>query len=296
MQTTVLRYVLEIARCGSIRRAADALNIAASALSRHVAALEHEYGTPLFERHARGLRLTEAGEVFAAGARRTLQEADRIRDGIDDLRGLKRGTVRLHVVEGVVKPLLLPVLAEIGRRHPGIASEITVTGTEDILAALAAETTDIGLAFNPDPLPEVAVLRQSDHPVHVFIAPGHALAGRASVCLRDLSGLALGLPDASFGVRRLFDRTAARLGLSLEPNLTINSIEMAKAYAAAGMGLTVLPAFAALEECADGRLVAVPIGDDGLSHATLALCVRRGRRLSAAADHVAAAIAASAAW
>lgn len=286
MQTTVLRYFLAIARCRSIRRAAEELNIAASALSRHVAALEHEYGAPLIERHARGIRLTEAGEVFAAGARRTLREVERIRDGIDDLHGLKRGTVRLHVVEGVVKPLVLPVLAAIGRTHPGIACEIAVTGTEDILAALAEERTDIGLAFNPDPMPEVAVLSRAEHPVHAFVAPGHPLAGRASVGLGDLAGLALGLPDVSFGVRRLFDRTAARLGLSLPPALTINSIEMAKAYAAAGMGLTVLPAFAAAEECAAGQLVAVPLADEGLSRATLALCVHRDRRLSAAAAHV----------
>ena len=70
MQLSALRYFLETARLGSIRRAAEALYVAPSAVSRQIALLEQTFGMPLFERHAAGMRLTSAGEVFASLGRR----------------------------------------------------------------------------------------------------------------------------------------------------------------------------------------------------------------------------------
>src|SRR5690242_5543318 len=102
MQLSVLRYFLAVGRLGSIRQAADELHVAASAISRQIALLEDDYGTPLFERHAQGVRLTAAGEIFAQHARTTLREFERVRSDIDDVRGLKRGEVKLAVVEGVI--------------------------------------------------------------------------------------------------------------------------------------------------------------------------------------------------
>jgi DNA-binding transcriptional LysR family regulator len=259
MQTSVLRYFLEIARCQSIRQAAEELNIAASALSRHVSNLEYEFGVALFERHARGLRLTAAGEVFAVGARQTLRQIERIRSEIDDLRGLHRGHVTIYAVEGVVADFLLLVLANFSGTYPQITYDVVVTGTQDVIDALIEDRGDIGIAFNPQPYGEI---------------------GRSALTVKELCTQPLGLPDRSFGIRRLLDQTAAQQGISLKPSLTINSIEMAKAYARSGMGLTVLPAFAVVRECAAGELVAIRIRDAGLTSATVTLCTHRDRGLS----------------
>src|SRR5260370_42493995 len=128
IQTSVLRYFLEIARCQSIRQAAEELNVAASALSRHVSNLERELGVPLFERHARGLRLTAAGEVVAAGARRALRQIERIRSDVDDLRDLRRGHVSGYAVEGVVADFLLPLLSEFIRSYPASRTTSSLAG------------------------------------------------------------------------------------------------------------------------------------------------------------------------
>jgi DNA-binding transcriptional LysR family regulator len=77
MQFSALRYFLETARLGSIRRAAEVLYVAPSAVSRQIALLEQTYGMPLFERHAAGVRLTVAGEVFARQARATVRDFER---------------------------------------------------------------------------------------------------------------------------------------------------------------------------------------------------------------------------
>ena len=78
MQTNALRYFLEVARTGSLSKASERLFVAVSALSRQIAKLEDEIGTPLFERRPRGMVLSEAGRLLAAHARRSLLETERV--------------------------------------------------------------------------------------------------------------------------------------------------------------------------------------------------------------------------
>jgi DNA-binding transcriptional LysR family regulator len=286
IQTSVLRYFLEIARCQSIRQAAEELNVAASALSRHVSNLERELGVPLFERHARGLRLTAAGEVVAAGARRALRQIERISSDVDDLRDLRRGHVSVYAVEGVVADFLLPLLSEFIRSYPRVTYDIVVGGTQDVIEALVDDQADIGVAFNLQPNSAIDVVYEAEHPVYVVVAKGHPLADRRTLTLKELSLQPLGLPNRSFGIRQLLDRAAAQQGISLKPSVTVNSIEMTKAYVRTCRGLTVLPAFAVLRECGSGEMVAIRIRESTLTHATVALCIHRNRRLSAAGQRL----------
>ena len=102
---------------------------------------------------------------------------------------------------------------------------------------------------------------------------------------------ALGLPDRNFGVRRLLDEAMLREHIENRPFLQVNSIEMAKAFVRAGMGLTVLPEFAVRTEKKRGEFAAVPLHDArGSLCATLVLCTHRDRHLSAAARRVLSAL------
>ncbi len=85
----ILRYVDEVARTGSIRKAADQLNVTASAVNRRIMDLEEELGTPLFERRARGVRLTSAGEIFVHYLRSQHGEVERMKSQIEDLKGTR---------------------------------------------------------------------------------------------------------------------------------------------------------------------------------------------------------------
>ena len=102
MSLAQLRYFVEVARLGSIRIAAERLNVAPSAISRQIQNLEDTNGIPFFERHARGVVLTQAGQIFDEYARFVLQELDRTRSDINDLKQLRRGTIRVHSVDGIV--------------------------------------------------------------------------------------------------------------------------------------------------------------------------------------------------
>jgi DNA-binding transcriptional LysR family regulator len=102
----LLTYVDAVTRHGSIRKAADALSVASSALNRQILDLETDLGTALFERLPRGVRLTAAGEVFLAYARQAISELKAVESQVEQLRGLVRGQVGVAAVESVAGELL----------------------------------------------------------------------------------------------------------------------------------------------------------------------------------------------
>lgn len=93
--TRALNVVVEVARSGSIRRAVERLNIAPSALTRQIQDIEHELGTPLFERLSSGMRLNAAGELLVRHIKDQLADLERVRSQIADLTGVRRGHVTI---------------------------------------------------------------------------------------------------------------------------------------------------------------------------------------------------------
>jgi DNA-binding transcriptional LysR family regulator len=145
----ILRYVDEIARCGSIRKAAERLNVTASAMNRRVADLEDELGARLFERKPRGVRLTSAGELFVRYAREQATDMERVKSQIEDLKGLRRGTVRIACSQALAHEFLPAEIAAFRAAHPLVAFEVKVLDHERAIAALASYDTDLVLVFRP---------------------------------------------------------------------------------------------------------------------------------------------------
>ncbi|WP_426239485.1 LysR family transcriptional regulator [Pararhizobium sp. DWP1-1-3] len=96
LHSRVLRYIDEVARCGSIRAAGERLNVAPSAINKHILQLEEAIGEPLFERLPRGLRLTPAGEILVAHVRRTIKEFSQVEADIRDMKTLQSGDHYRH--------------------------------------------------------------------------------------------------------------------------------------------------------------------------------------------------------
>ena len=114
----IMRYVDEVARTGSIRKAADHLNVTSSAVNRRIMDLEEELGTLLFERRPRGVRLTAAGEVFVSYLREQNGDVDRMKSQIEDLKGMRRGTVRIACSQALALEFLPREIGEFRKRHP----------------------------------------------------------------------------------------------------------------------------------------------------------------------------------
>ncbi len=115
-----LQYIDEIARCGSIRKAAARLNVASSAINRQILALEEEFGAPLFERMPRGLKLTAAGELCIEHIREVLKTYERMEARIRGLKMPQAGKVTLVSTVGLAAGPLPEIIARFVAQHPRV--------------------------------------------------------------------------------------------------------------------------------------------------------------------------------
>jgi DNA-binding transcriptional LysR family regulator len=277
MQLSALRYFLETVRLGSIRRAAETLYVAPSAVSRQIALLEQMFGMPLFERHSAGMRLTSAGEVFARQARATLRDFDRLHSEIDDLQKLRRGSVRIFSVAATVASVVYRAMAEFAREYPGITYEVQVTGGIRAIAALAAEECDIAISFEPPPHRDVEEVQSLRDPIFAVMHPAHPLASRAKVTLRDLAKHPVALLNDTHATRTLMDRALALEGLTLQTVLTVNEIGLALAFARSKLAITFAPSHVAHTDVDAGLLKAVLIDYPTLLSTRFVLCRHKSR-------------------
>jgi DNA-binding transcriptional LysR family regulator len=262
-----LRYFNEVAKVGSIRKAADRLHVAPSAVSRQIAQLEHEVDAVLFERSNRGVQLTAAGEVLARQGHRIFRDLDRARAGIDELRGLRRGEVSIWVIEGVVSGLLPDILANFHHRFPAVTFKVQTASTDRIIEALLEDEADIGVTFNFIPRAEIETVAEYIEPVSCLVAPTHEYADRASLTLEKICKQSLALPEHSFGLRQFFDRAAAERRLKPNVFMTTNSLELTKTMAATGQVVAFMPALTVIRELSMGSLRAIPIDNPGFAAA-----------------------------
>ena len=277
MQFSALRYILETARLGSIRRAAEKLYVSPSAVSRQIALLEQRFGMPLFERHADGVRFTPAGEAFARQAHATVRDFERLHSEIDDLQKLRRGTVRIYTVEGTVISVVYRAIAEFAREYPGITYEVQVMGGIRAMAALAAEECDIAISFEPPPHREVEEVQSLRDPIVAIMHPAHPLASRAKVTLLDLSRHPMAVLDETHATRTLVDRALAAEGLGLRTMLTVNQIGLAAAFARSNQAITFAPSHVVDTDIKAGLLKTALIDHPTLLATRFVLCRHRSR-------------------
>jgi DNA-binding transcriptional LysR family regulator len=278
---TIFSYVDAVAHHGSIRKAAEALHIASSALNRRILDLEEEVGSPLFERLPRGVRATAAGELFLAYVRRSLKELRLLEAQIDGLRGLSRGGVRIAVAESVTGRMLPDAIAEYHRLHPQIAFSVTVDGPKALLDSLLRDKVDLILTHELSDEAEVTVMAQVPQPLCVLVSPEHPLASRNALRLRECVAYPIAMPDETLAARALMDSALQHASIRFEPALVSNSIEMTKVFARTSQGVCF--SFRIGDKPDVSGMVTIPLADPELTEARLSLACRRGRVLPVAA-------------
>jgi DNA-binding transcriptional LysR family regulator len=222
----ILNYVDEVARTGSFRKAAERLNVTASAVNRRIADIESELGTLLFDRKPRGVRLTAAGEVFVHYLRGQNGEVERMKSQIEDLKGLRRGTVRIACSQALALDFLPRRIAEFRKGHPFVSFDLKVADHDWAMAALAAYEVDLVLVFRPRFLAGFQPLMTLEQQLVAVMAKDHPLAGKKMVRLSDCAAYPVALPDRSIGGRQLLDEFSARTGLTFKLAAESNSFEM----------------------------------------------------------------------
>ncbi|RJL33602.1 LysR family transcriptional regulator [Bailinhaonella thermotolerans] len=240
MELTALRQFLVVARLEHLSRAADELRVAQPSLSRTIARLESELGTPLFERSGR-LRLNDAGRLFRDHVERSLGELEAGRRAIAESAREGLGTVRLASETFLT---LTGPLAAYKRAHPAAEIALHWSPAEDMARRLRAQDVDLCVASQPIRGDGLESARLFDEPVGLAVPLDHPLAGRTSVSVDELADQPFVTAREGHWARRLLDRLFAARGLT--PKIVCESDEHSAIaeLIGAGLGVGLVPAFA----------------------------------------------------
>lgn len=262
LHSQLLRYLDEVARAGSIRKASAKLNIASSSINRQILALEEELGSPIFHRLHRKLRLTSTGEMLIGHVRRTLKDLGRTIGQIEDLKGIRRGEVTVALIGGLASSLIIRVCSKFREEYPMVKLVFRRYDGDKIISAVTSGECDLGLSFLLPDDPNLTVIAAIDCYVGAVVPAGHPLAKRASVRISDCVGYPMILPDETMMVRGIMNSVFNRLKLQVYPEMESNSIEMVRGFVASGQGISFLNQININDERAQGTIIFLPIVDN----------------------------------
>ena len=276
-----LRYLVEAATLGSMRAASDKLDVAVSSISRQISQLEADIGLPLIERGRRAIKLTEAGELALRYYRESVAQREALESSLHALRGLRSGRVELAVGEGFVSALST-LLQTFLARHAGVELAVRMASTLEVIRQVDEDEAHIGLVFHVPPAPKINVRFSLAQPIKLIVHPRHPLAKETSVSLRQLGAHKLCLPDPSFRIRQIIAMAEAREGVSLNSDITTNSLHLLREMVRSGNYATLMPEIGAIVELSRQQLVSVPTTSIGLQDTSINLISRLGRTLPTA--------------
>lgn len=282
LHARMLTYLDEVVRCGSIRQAAERLNIAASSINRQILALEEEYGAPLFERMHRRLRLTAVGELVITHVRQTLSDHSRLQSRIAELHGRRRGVVRIATMAGIATAVLPPVIDGLQRRHPFIKLVVQALSLPGAVDALQSGAADIGFAFNLPDDPKLRLAASAQMQIGIGVAPQHPLAAKQAVHLSECVGFPMVLPHHSLTIGKIVAEAFEKSSIATDLAVESNSIDMLKELVVRGDWITVFNQVDAEPERGRGDLVFLPLLDEHIGRHVLKLMHRARSPLDAA--------------
>ena len=297
MHTSALRYFKAVAEEGSIRRAAERVNVSASAVNRQILKLEDYFGTPLFERRRDGLLLTEDGRLVLDHVQGTLHDFEHLKGAIDSRRGVISGTVTILTLDSLAVHFLPEALSVFSSQNPEVGIRVVTGDPIETVRRVIQGSADLGLTFQLYfPVRKgLQTIRHIPSPMHAIMTPGHELAGRRTVTLDECAKYPLIFHDDSGSMRLFLGEDMQAFKHSKRPAFTSNTIGFTKALLARGAGIAFYTRLGFVEELATGELVAVPFRGKPLADLRLAL-VRSSERsptvaVQAAAEHLKAALA-----
>ena len=264
LQDTALRYFHEVVQCGSVSLASQRLHVAMSAISRQIASLEAQLGTPLFERHARGMVPTAAGNILAQHARRISLEAEQAVEAIHALQSLRSGAVRIATSDAFANELVPRVCTEFQQHYPGVRFEVLVRATPQVSREVLMGDAEIGLCFSLAPAKDIRVVHRQSAPVVAVLPPGHPLARKRKISLAELTRYPLALQTAETAVRQVIDMACARQELALDPVLVSNHAKTLLKYVQYSGGVSVSSEVSVRHLVERGELVVKPLSDAGM--------------------------------
>jgi molybdate transport repressor ModE-like protein len=256
-----LALLAEVARQGSISAAAKAGGYTPSAVSQQIGKLEREAGQPLLERHARGITLTDGGRALIARADRIGREIRAARAELDEIAGLRSGSVRLGSFPTASASLLPLAVKGFGTEHPGITISVRSALRSELIEMLQGRDVELALLWDYDwdrvEDDALDLLPLLDDPTALLVAADHRLARRVTVPLEELARESWVTRADNHPLLEVLRRVTGRAGLEPRISFEAHDYHEVQAMVAVGLGVALAPRTALTNLRNDVRVIAV---------------------------------------
>jgi DNA-binding transcriptional LysR family regulator len=256
-----LQIFASTARHLSISQTSKELHLTQPAVSMQIRQLEDNAGLALFERGAKRLRLTQAGEEMQRYALQILAALKDAQDTFAALKGLRGGRITIAVVSTAkyFAPKLLALFAE---RHPEVEIRLLVNNREAVVEKLTANEIDLAIMGTAPRTLDATAAPFARHPLVIVAAPGHPLSARRRISLKTLEGETFLVREPGSGTRSAMERFFGSHGLRVKVGMEMESNETIKQAVMAGMGVAFISQHTIGLEVAAGQLNVLRV--DGL--------------------------------
>lgn len=239
MQIRTLETLVRIIEQNGFSAAAKTMNATQSTVSKALRQLEEHYGVPLIERGKGKLKLTSAGEYVYHRAQRILAEEATLEREIAELKGLKRGQLRIGLPPVGSAILFARVLADFTKLYPAIDIEIIEHGSKKLEGMVLARELDLAATLAPT-IPGLATQEVRNEPL-VALMPTAEGGGRSSATLKELAAYPVILFESQFALTPMITKAFAAQKLSPKVSARSSQIDLIFELVAAGMGIGFLP-------------------------------------------------------
>jgi DNA-binding transcriptional LysR family regulator len=260
IQLVQIEGFLEVARRGSVSRAAEALFVTQPTLTARLHGLERELGAPLFVRTPHGMRLTDAGRAMVPFAERALRALVEGRDVLEQVKTASVGHLMIGAAPAVSTYILPGLLEKFVADHPRVEVSVRTGHSEDIVGLVLADEVQLGLG-RAIRHPDLEMRQFHTEELVLVCAPGHHFANRRSVAMEEVAAERMIMFDLTSSYYEITQAAFLTAGVKLRGLMELDSIEAAKKMVERGLGVALLPRSAVAREVATKALRLVKMKD-----------------------------------
>jgi DNA-binding transcriptional LysR family regulator len=281
MDFTQLTTFLEVAKSASFSRAGKTVFLSQPAVSAQIRQLELEYGTRLFDRQGKKVRLTVAGDALLEYAEKLLALRNESLRAVADRANTPRGTLLIGASEATCLYVLPEVFAEYHRLYADVQINIYRNFSHKVLEKVEDGSVDVGIVTLPIKSPSLKTHSIFQDRLLLMVSPKNALAKKKVVRVSEIVEQPLIYPKTG-STRQMLDKLFRPYRSQLHITMELASVGMIKAFVAANLGVSLISETFARDEVRAGEVKLIPIADTDLWR-ELGLVYRRDRTLPRAA-------------
>lgn len=254
-----LKLFCTVAETRSFSKTSRIVHLSQPAVSLQIQALEEFFGTKLFDRSEGAIRLTQAGRILYKHAKHILEHYVEVEKDISKITGMIRGGIKLGASTTIGNYVFPRLIIDFKRNHPKIKIEMIVGNTKRIEDLLISGFIDIGLVEGESTKSSLnSETLMSDELVVIF-PPAYPFANKKGLSVLDIAREPLLLREEGSGTRQKVEEYLESHGISIRDihvAAVLGSTELIKEAVSEGMGISIVSAWAAKKEIADGKLKA----------------------------------------